>query len=80
MILQKKKNKTVTDYKETLKEISRKIPESEERDIAGFLESLFQDIGIIKERVMISFLKVKKIDESMANFLILVDTNVFENQ
>ena len=45
----KKENKTATDYKR-LKGISRKIPESEERDMAWILEGLFQDIPGIIER------------------------------
>mgnify|MGYP001490437434 CR=1 FL=1 len=53
----KKENKTATDYKR-LKEISRKIPESEERDMAWILEGLFQDIpGIIKREGNDKFLE-----------------------
>ena len=53
----KKENKTATDYKR-LKEISRKIPESEERSMAWILEGLFQDIpGIIKREGNDKFLE-----------------------
>ena len=53
----KKENKTATDYKR-LKEISRKIPEGEERDMAWILEGLFLDIpGIIKREGNDKFLE-----------------------